>query len=151
MKEKKIALVGIGNILRGDDGLGNYIIEAFASLKMNNVNTFAVHQLQIELLEELQYFDAVIFVDASLKKDALSFEKVHAGSFVPTASSHRMDAEMLVQLSKKLYHSNTCFYSCAVKGYHFEMGNNLSPQAKANAKKAIEKIVSFIKSSTNNQ
>lgn len=143
--KNQIAIVGIGNALRGDDGLGNYIAGTIEQLQIKNVKTFIVHQLQIELLEELQDFNSVIFVDASLKNEEVIFEEIKQDLSV-ASSSHRISAEMLVQLSKKLYQKQIHFYSCAVKGYYFNMGESISPQAKANAKKAIEKILSFIQS-----
>lgn len=143
--KNQIAIVGIGNALRSDDGLGNYITETIEQLQIKNVKTFIVHQLQIELLEELQDFNSVIFVDASLKNEEVIFEEIKQDLSV-ASSSHRISAEMLVQLSKKLYQKQIHFYSCAVKGYYFNMGESISPQAKANAKKAIEKILSFIQS-----
>lgn len=144
--KNQIAIVGIGNALRSDDGLGNYITETIEQLQIKNVKTFIVHQLQIELLEELQDFNSVIFVDASLKNEEVIFEEIKQDLSVASSSSHRISAEMLVQLSKKLYQKQIHFYSCAVKGYYFNMGESISPQAKANAKKAIEKILSFIQS-----
>lgn len=144
--KNQIAIVGIGNALRSDDGLGNYITETIEQLQIKNVKTFIVHQLQIELLEELQDFNSVIFVDASLKNEEVIFEEIKQDLSVAPSSSHRINAETFVQLSKKLYQKQIHFYSCAVKGYYFDMGESISPQAKANAKKAIEKILSFIQS-----
>ena len=150
MKEKEIALIGIGNVLRGDDGLGNYIVEKIEQLHIKNVRTIIVHQLHVELLEELKDFDSIIFVDASLKSDEFIFEEIKSNSSAPLSSSHRINAEMFVQLARKLYQSNTRFYSCAIKGYDFDMGENLSPQAKSNTEKAIEQLTCFIKSQISN-
>jgi hydrogenase maturation protease len=142
--DSQLAIVGIGNVLRGDDGLGCFIAETIEPLNIKNVKTFIVHQLQVELLEELQKFGAVIFVDASFNCNDFLFEEINTNAPVATSSSHHINAAMFVQLSQKLYPSHTHFYSCAVKGYVFDMAEKISPQAKANANKAIEKILSFM-------
>jgi hypothetical protein len=59
-----ILLIGYGNELRGDDGVGPYVAREIDRRDLPGVRTFALHQLAPELAEEIAGADGVIFVDA---------------------------------------------------------------------------------------
>jgi Ni,Fe-hydrogenase maturation factor len=59
-----ILLIGYGNELRSDDGIGQRVSNLIASWKLENLYTLCVHQLTPELAEILVNFDVAIFVDA---------------------------------------------------------------------------------------
>src|SRR6185369_13521014 len=57
-----VLLIGYGNILRADDGIGYWIADALS--EQANVEILACHQLTPELAEPISRADWVIFVDA---------------------------------------------------------------------------------------
>jgi Ni,Fe-hydrogenase maturation factor len=59
-----ILLIGYGNELCSDDGVGQRVSDLIASWKIRNLYTLCVHQLTPELAELLAKFDVTIFVDA---------------------------------------------------------------------------------------
>ena len=63
MKNKKILIIGYGNTLRGDDGVGYKIAEIIEQWNINNITSLAVHQLTPDLAENIAQADTVIFVD----------------------------------------------------------------------------------------
>lgn len=69
---KRTCIVGIGNPLRSDDGVGAYICQLLEEKNLPGVSIISTQQLDIGIAEELSKFDNVIFVDASLEEEAIS-------------------------------------------------------------------------------
>jgi Ni,Fe-hydrogenase maturation factor len=64
VKAKSYLVVGYGNDLRSDDGVGQRVAEVVATWEISNVRSLAMHQLTPELAAELADVDVAIFVDA---------------------------------------------------------------------------------------
>ncbi len=136
----KIAVIGVGNTLRNDDGIGAYICSQIDALHLQHVTTIIVQQLQVEIIEELLCYDAVIIADASVGKNEVEFNLLMHDETQAASSSHHTNANMLYALAEKMYHKKMLIYLCAVPAENFEMGETLSQQAIINAKKAINLI-----------
>lgn len=66
MTPPRSVAVGIGNLLRSDDGVGIRIVEALGPRSGPDIAVKTVHQLTPELAEALQGAPRVAFVDAAL-------------------------------------------------------------------------------------
>lgn len=64
-----IAIIGLGNILRGDDGLGIYVIRMLKALNIHykNVNVVECDGSAICVLNHMQNMDKVIIIDSIIK------------------------------------------------------------------------------------
>jgi hydrogenase maturation protease len=142
---EKFLVVGIGNPLRSDDGVGTLIVEKINEQHILNVATIVSHQLNIELLEEVPHFEKVVLVDASFCGEGLSFKKVQSSGEEQVASTHHLSPELFLTLAKKLYHYDLNLYLCSIRGQNFDVGSHLSPEVKMLVPKAIEKIYAFLK------
>lgn len=142
---KQICVVGVGNTLRSDDGVGIFICSELEKIKLPGLSVITTHQLHIELVEDLKEFDTIIVVDAGkdLTKD-VSFYPVNEQNSSIIHSSHNIDATLLYSLLQKLYPSDRSFFICAVQTQSFEFGETLSPLAISNAEKAIQMLTVFI-------
>jgi hydrogenase maturation protease len=140
-----ILLLGIGNSLRSDDGIGAYVCAQMQHLQLNNVVIQTAQQLQTEYVEELLNYKAVIVIDASIAATEVSFEKVVAGGSA-VASSHHMNLSMMQALAQQLYGKPVELYSCAIPAENFELGDSLSSTAKQHAATAIKLLESQIAS-----
>ena len=61
----KILVIGYGNPLRRDDGLGKVAVQRIESLVQDHeVKAMGMHQLGIQLAEDLRDADPAIFIDA---------------------------------------------------------------------------------------
>src|SRR5271166_5569047 len=60
----RILVIGYGNNLRTDDGVGPHVATAVASWELPGLVSVAVHQLTPELTELLASAELAIFVDA---------------------------------------------------------------------------------------
>ncbi len=63
-------MIGYGNTLRSDDGVGPRVAMAVASWGWPGLKAIAVHQLTPELAEPLAAAELAIFVDARLVGEA---------------------------------------------------------------------------------
>jgi hydrogenase maturation protease len=61
-----LLVIGYGNTLRGDDGVGSKVADAIAALGLSGVEAFSCHQLNPELAEPVSRAGAVVFVDAAV-------------------------------------------------------------------------------------
>ena len=142
---KQICVVGVGNTLRSDDGVGIFICSELEKIKLPGLSVITTHQLHIELVEDLKEFDTIIVVDAGTnQKKEVSFYPVNEQNSSIIHSSHNIDATLLYSLLQKLNPSDRSFFICAVQTQSFEFGETLSPLAISNAEKAIQMLTVFI-------
>jgi len=103
-----VLVIGVGNPLRGDDGLGWHAIrELRATLPGGIAELIACHQLTPELAEPVARARRVIFIDAALGEEpgAVNVQPVDPGSLAPVTFSHQLDPPALMQYAKQLYES----------------------------------------------
>ena len=133
MNNKSICIAGIGNTLRSDVGVGDYVCRLMEEKNLDGVSTIIMQQLDIGMTEDFIKYDIVIFVDASIEEKAFSFQPLAVENNQPQSFSHHINAAMLVSLAQVLYSASTRFYICAVGADQFEMGNTISEKTMGNA------------------
>ena len=138
-------VVGIGNPLRGDDGVGWAVVEALAILAIDSVQTVCVHQLLPELLDAIHMAEQVIFVDAAVDGEP---GDVMVTSIQPApdgpASSHQLHPAVLLAMGVELYGRMPSTTLITITGQEFGYQERLSPpvqQAVAGAVGQIEKMM----------
>lgn len=129
-------ILGIGNPLRSDDGVGAFICSKLEALQLPQVTIQTTQLLQTEFIEEFLKYDKVLVVDASVTASEVKIETVQA-SGAAVASSHQMNLSLMVALAQQVYGKEMKLYSCAIPVISFKMGNELSPVAVEQAEKAI--------------
>ena len=143
---KRILLVGIGNIIRQDDGVGPYCISLLkASIiaeRKKLVDFFSVHQLDITCCEYFANYSLIIFIDADAGKGGEPFilQEVGPGFGSRSFSSHIGSIPDLLSLTGRIYGKTPKAYIVAIRGSMFEVGDRLSALAHNNACKAVEQI-----------
>lgn len=100
-------VIGIGNPLRGDDGVGALLAEQAAVLTAAEpggpVAVRSVQQLTPELAAELAPLDAVLFIDA---REATKGAEPYLKELQPAGASgdsHRLEPAALLAVSQALY------------------------------------------------
>lgn len=139
-------IVGIGNPLRSEDGIGAYVCELINAKHLPGVHTITTQQLDTSMIEELTGFDAVIFVDAAVNTGKISLILISEGSTVTQPLSHHINAVLFAKLAQQLYATATQFYLCTIPATNFELGKKLSVKAKSNATKAAALLIARITS-----
>lgn len=137
-------LLGVGNPLRGDDGIGAFVCAEMDGQKLPGLVTRTVHQLDPALLEELAGFENLVIVDAAVNEAGVSFRRLPDDEAGAVSSSHHVNAQLLQTLAKMLYDRCPVFYLCAVGAVSFGMGEGLSPVAKKNAGEAVRTLTGWI-------
>ena len=117
-------VIGIGNSLRGDDGVGALLAE--------QVGGRSVQQLTPELAAELAELEEVLFIDAWLAPAGSApqlVEVILAAAGAP--DSHRFEPAQLLAISQALYGRAPAACLLQVPAHASEHGNTLSVEIKA--------------------
>ncbi len=142
MKQKAL-VVGIGNQLRQDDGLGPYCVdlmkETRSRVKDKLVDYLVVHQLDVIHSEIFAKYQFIIFIDADAQKgpDPFRVEEITPEPKSRAFTTHIGSSSDILSLTKSLYGVVPKAYLVAVRGSSFEAGDSLSLTAIKNAKKAL--------------
>jgi hydrogenase maturation protease len=123
-------VIGIGNPLRGDDGVGELLAE--------QVGGRSVQQLTPELAEELAGLEAVLFIDAWSAPAGAVPQLIHVspvgsadGPAAGHPDSHRLEPAALLALSGLLYGRAPEAQLLLVPATAFEHGAALSAELRA--------------------
>ena len=165
-------VIGYGNSLRGDDGVGRQVAEQVAAWNLPQVSSLSVHQLTPELAESIAHTDVVLFVDASLGDrnqtetgrgdegvrgrqgegetgitsqtgTSCRIERLQAADF-HLSSDHLWSANSLLQLARLLYGSSPIAYQILIPAIQFDYGTTLSASAQEGVTWALAKIEEVI-------
>ena len=137
---KKIVLVGIGNDLRGDDGIGVLFVKDFKSPKVDKVIT---NFLDLDIAEKIKNYEIVIFVDASVKEKYFCLREIQESDNL-SSLSHHLSIENVFHFTKKFYNPYIRGYVLEIGAVNFGFENSLSKIAKKNMVKAKNFLKTFI-------
>jgi len=117
-------VIGIGNSLRGDDGVGWRLAAELG----NGVNVRCLHQLTPELAADLALVGRVLFIDAWLAPAGAAprLRPVAPGGS-GVAGSHRLEPAQLLGLAQMLYGAAPRATQLLVPAFAFPHGDALSP------------------------
>lgn len=127
----RVLIIGFGNPLRGDDGIGWHTAQRLSGLvNPSDVQVIACHQLTPELAEDISRAERVLFIDAArnLPPGEMRCEPVlPMGNAVPPISySHHLSPATLLNVSRELYSSSTRAFLISVGGQDFSEHECLS-------------------------
>ncbi|PPT05411.1 NADH-reducing hydrogenase maturation factor [Geitlerinema sp. FC II] len=122
-------VIGYGNSLRGDDGIGRAIAEQVASWNLPHVRSLSLHQLTPELAEELSRVDRAVFIDACIDGDSVRIEPISADKNSQVLG-HSLTPRSLLGMAQWLYDRAPEAWLISVPGETFEFSDRLSPTAE---------------------
>jgi hydrogenase maturation protease len=146
----KTLILGYGNTLRKDDGLGVYAIQALASAALPaDVEILTCHQLSPELSITLAQAEHAIFIDAALGTDGeipgtIKTRKLHSRTTQPSGITHHFDPETLLAMAETLYSHAPQATLFSVTAASFDLGEGLSPEVTAALPVLIEHIKKYL-------
>ncbi|MGV2829936.1 hydrogenase maturation protease [Myxosarcina sp. GI1(2024)] len=147
----KSLVVGYGNDLRGDDGIGTQVAQIVATWHLPRVRSLPLHQLFPELAADLASVDLVIFVDACR---AFGRDSVELYSLKPVDAtkleSHFSDPIAILSLTQSIYEKCPQAWWVVVPGVNFTLGDRLSVLARDGISQALIQIRNLI-SAVNSQ
>jgi hydrogenase maturation protease len=143
-KEVKVLVYGIGNPGRRDDGLGPKLVSRLQEEDVPGLDLEIRYQLNIEEAWKIKDYDMVIFADASrdIEKPMQLVEIQPSDSIAFT--THEMPPEAVLALCRELFGRPPKAFLLAIRGYDWEMGENLSEEAEKNLGRALDALKSFL-------
>lgn len=131
-------IIGIGNPLRGDDGLGWDVAgELSRELRRDDVQVLATHQLTPELSDLVSRADLVLFIDATRSEDPGTMRCQQVLPAAPPARhSHALSPATLLSMAERLYGCRPVAYLLTIAADSFDTGESLSA-AVSNALPAL--------------
>jgi len=133
-------VIGYGNTLRSDDGVGARVAAAVAELALPGVAVLVLHQLTPELAEPVSEARTVVFVDAAV--DAAT--EVQVRQLEPAEGAqlmaHAANPRTLLALAKQLFGRCPPAWWLTVPVENLEFGEELSPLARRGYETALAKI-----------
>jgi len=131
-------VIGYGNPLRADDGLGWIVAQRLKTAlggdrHWSDVVVLAEHQLTPELAEPISRAQIVIFVDAREgdRPGRVECRVVARSGNGALAFSHDVDPPSLMQLARLLSGHSPSAVVVSVDGEQFGYGTDLSPEVQA--------------------
>jgi len=129
-----LLVIAIGNESRGDDALAPLLIRQLQSESgTDQIEFIEDFQLQVEHVTDLVGRTTVLFIDADMSCDAPFHFSAITAAQDNSYTSHAMTPFAVLHTFKQVYGTDAppC-YLLRVRGYGFELGEELSPEAAAN-------------------
>lgn len=155
-------IIGYGNPLRGDDGVGWRVVEeidngqwSIVNGQLGNLQTeirnpqlIAVHQLLPELAEPISQAGMVVFVDASVEGEpgAVQVRAVTPRPQQMGAFTHHFDPAGLLAYAAEVYGRFPPAYLVTITAVSLGYEEHLSPMVEAALPEALRQIQSLIQS-----
>jgi hydrogenase maturation protease len=129
----RMLIIGYGNPLRGDDGVGWQVAEQLAKLAVESTKVLAVHQLTPELAEPISRADSVIFIDACYQGPPGSWtcETIRPDPSRSEAFTHYFTPVNLLSYANAVFSASPKALLISVAGSSFDCGEELSPRVEA--------------------
>ena len=135
-----LLVIGYGNTLRSDDGVGAKVAAAIDELALPGVAALVRHQLTPELAEPISEARAVVFVDAAT--DAST--EVQLRPLEPADGAqlmaHAADPRSLLAFARQLFGRCPPAWGLTIPVENLEFGEELSPLARRGFQTALEQV-----------
>jgi hydrogenase maturation protease len=130
----KTVVIGYGNELRQDDGVGPRVARMVAG---PGLEAIAVHQLTPELAERISQAEQVVFVDAGASEAVRAQRLAPAGA---TVWGHASDPQGLLALARDLYGWLGEAWLVQVPAASYAFGEELSDVGQQGLERAVELV-----------
>jgi hydrogenase maturation protease len=129
----RILVLGYGNPMRSDDGLGWQIaVELFRTNHSPDVEVLPCHQLTPELAPTVSRADVVIFVDCEQggTPGEICCREVRCEA-MPLSFTHHLTPGSLMALSSELFGACPRAWLLSMQGQEYSAGDSFSPAVAA--------------------
>jgi hydrogenase maturation protease len=138
-----LLVIGYGNTLRGDDGVGTRVAEAVGALRLPGVRTLICQQLSPEHAEPLSQAHTVVFVDAAVDAPKeVQLRPLEPGE-TTQLMAHAADPRTMLALARDVFGHAPRAWWLTIPAVNLEFGEELTPAARRGLEAAVEKIQSL--------
>jgi hydrogenase maturation protease len=153
-------VIGFGNLDRADDGVAFHVVNAFrrrmgqAALEEDNtgleelgapVDSIFIGQLVPEMIDLLEGYDRVVFVDAHVDP---ALDDLYCAAVSPDEAgltfTHHMSPATLLAFFKALNGRDLEGRLVSIRGRDFDFHRDLSPDTATLVEPAVERILALI-------
>jgi len=147
---RKIAVIGLGNTLRRDDGIGIMILESLLNFyKRKDLDYLNFGSASFDLLHRLKAYDKALLIDgvnAGLAVGGLLISELKdieykLDNFI--TSTHELNLKSIFELSKNLG-IKTKIYVAGIQVGDISFGEGLSRELKSKLEDIIKEIAAFV-------
>ena len=145
--DKPVLIVGYGNILRRDDGVGCAAAGLLADvLPASSVTVCTAHQLLPELAEPVSRARLVVFIDADAELPVGTSETriLRPAPPRPKAVGHHQAPEGILQLAADLFDHSPQAILYTIGGADFSYGCDLSAPVAAAVRRLVAEIAATV-------
>jgi hydrogenase maturation protease len=142
-----VLVVGYGNPLRGDDGIGWHAAGLLATdRRLDGARVLTHHQLTPELAEDISRASLVVLVDAAADGDpgSVSVRTVGPPPAARTTWSHHLDPQTLAGLAQALYGRVPPIVLVSVAAGSFADGDGLSSALERALPEVVEAVARVV-------
>jgi hydrogenase maturation protease len=147
-------IIGYGNALRSDDGLGWHAAALLAAdPRLSEAEVLWRHQLTPELASDISRASLVVLIDVSVDQEpgAVSVRRLGAEPAAASASasaaaawSHHIDPAALVALALELWNAAPDVFVVSVGAASLDVGDQLSPAVEAALPRVVETVATIV-------
>lgn len=135
-----LLVIGYGNTLRADDGVGPRVAETVGALGLPGVHALICHQLSPEHADPISRAEEVVFVDAAVD----GAKEVQLRPLEPNDSSqlmaHAADPRTMLALARDVFGKTPKAWWLTIPAVTTEFSEALSPEAQRGCAEAVKKI-----------
>lgn len=145
----RVLVIGYGNTLRGDDGLGRRAAEALARRPLPaGVEVLTCHQLTVELVETISRADLVLLIDAANgdQPGTIVCEPVDRVDAPVRPILHYLEPPALLACAEALYNAAPRTLLWTVTAHSFDYAETLSPEVERALPALLRQVEACIES-----
>jgi hydrogenase maturation protease len=136
----QLLVIGYGNELRRDDGVGPKVAASVAKWNLPGVRALICHQLMPELADPIASAERVVFVDASVGEAyAVQMRDIEPSNSLQIVT-HAADPRSLLALAKQTFGHCPPASWLSIPIQDLDFGDELSPLAQKGISVALEKL-----------
>lgn len=142
-----VLVIGYGNALRTDDGVGPAVAERLADdPRLRGVDVRAAHQLTPELAFDASGASLLVLVDAAadLPAGEVTVRRLDAGAVAGDVMTHHLDPAGLVGLARELWGTAPPVVLVSVGVSSLELGDTLTADVEEAIPRAVDAVAAII-------
>lgn len=150
-KPREVVVVGMGNVYRGDDGVGLVVAERVRAAAPAGVRVLECEQEPTRLLDAWQGAEAVVVVDAvaPMRDPGLLHRYDATGEPLPAqvfrSSTHAFGVGDAIEVGRALGRLPAQVIVYGIEGQSFDLGSSLSPPVAAAVEPAAAAVLADVR------
>ena len=147
MPRRDLLVIGVGNTLRQDDGVGIYLSKRLNDFYSPHLKCIEVYGPDISLAQEMALFKNILIIDALAEKCSKPFTLIPvktAGNIIPSGfTSHIFNWGEITAVARDIFGKEPIVELLAVTAHCFGISTQLTPSCRNNAQDAFQFLIHY--------